>query len=511
MRTSSLAFLWFGYIAIATLSLEASNPVDELEIPTWSTVDFYDAIERDDAIQVQAYLSDKTRATREFLSYYLLDFALELDRDEIAQLMVEAGAGVNTLSAVQHENVQILKELLERGVEPRGASLAAEQGNIQMLELLLKHGAKDLNTEGAARSGQLKALTRLLDHGAEPDGVGFAILFGHKDSAKLLLESGANTNELTMYSLHDYDFEFDLPSRYYREYLSPLHYAVLSQSLELVELLLEKGADPNIALDSVTLQHNHSRLRIWPTILQTATDHEYGDARIVQLLKESGASSAITAAEENVHLERKLYYAADQLNYKLVVQFLEQGAQPTGFGEFYYGFSEQQYDPKIVTAFLKAGADPNVYSANHGAMYTPAALTLHNGDADNFQRLVKAGIETTDMLLYRYLVLAASNGFNEVIDLLWNLGCPRSTLELLPAVNRGHVHTVKFLVAKGIRPEFLRHAVEREHNEIVKMLLEAGADPNEPDDHDERSILEIAMESENEEMTNLLKKAGAEE
>lgn len=57
----------------------------------------------------------------------------------------------------------------------------------------------------------------------------------------------------------------------------------------------------------------------------------------------------------------------------------------------------------------------------------------------------------------------------------------------------------------------LRSAVEYEHEEIVRMLLEAGADPNQADDYDERSLLEIADESENKSIVSMLKKAGAHE
>ena len=99
---------------------------------------------------------------------------------------------------------------------------------------------------------------------------------------------------------------------------------------------------------------------------------------------------------------------------------------------------------------------------------------------------------------------------NEAIEILWNLGASRNLWEILSAVRNSHVHTVEFLLAKGIRPKFLRDAVENEHVEIAKMLLEAGADPNEPDDHDDRAILEVALELENEAITSLLKQAGAE-
>ena len=510
-RSNILRAVWLGCIAITILTVSACNTTSKLEMPTWTTVDFYDAIERNDAKQVREYLSDKKRATKEFLSYYLLDFALELEKDEIAQLMVEAGAGVNTLSVVQHENEQLLDEMLKRDVEPRGASLAAEQGNIHMLKALLTYGEDDLCTKGAARTGQIEAIEILLQHGAEPEGLGIAILHGHEDVAKLLLDAGANPNLLTRYNLASRDLDFDIPRGYNIEYLSPLHYAVLAQSLELVELLLENDADPNIAPTAVTLKENPTRTTAWPTVLQAATDLlDGGDARIANLLIENGATTTISVDDEDIQLEKELYSAANRRNYEAVIRLLEAGAEPTGFGDFYYGHSQKRYKPKIITAFFKAGADPNVYRSN-GYIYTPTALTLQNGDIDNFRRFAKSGFTLEESLLSWYMKIACVEGMNEAIEILWNLGVSRGLWEILSPVSYGHVHTVEFLLAKGIRPKFLRHAVEQEHVEIAKMLLEAGADPNEPDDHDDRSILEIALELENEAITELLKQAGAQE
>ena len=135
---------WIGCIGIANLSIQASNKEEALAIPPWTNEDFYKAIDTDDPKQVQEYLTDSKRATKNFLSYDLLDYALELKRTRIAQLLVEAGAGVHTLSAVLYENVPILEEMLKRGVVPRGASLAAERGNVHMVKMLLSYERKSL-------------------------------------------------------------------------------------------------------------------------------------------------------------------------------------------------------------------------------------------------------------------------------------------------------------------------------------------------------------------------------
>ncbi|MYD46563.1 MAG: hypothetical protein F4W92_09435 [Gammaproteobacteria bacterium] len=508
MRPSSPAVLWSGYIAIATLSVEANNLVEELEIPSWTTVDFYDAIDRDDVKSVQDFLSDTERATKEFLSYYLLDYALEHGRDQIAQLMVEAGAGVDTLSAVQYEHVQILEELLNRDVEPRGASLAAELGSMQMLELLLEHGAKDLSTEGAAKSGQSDAIKLLLEHGADPEGLGLAILHGHEDVAQILLESGADPDEVTRHHLGRYDLDFEIPRGYYFEYLSPLHYAVLLQSREIVELLLDNGANPNVVPNAITLRENRSDRSPWPTVLQTMTKIQNADRDIALLLEEYGATLNVSDDNEDHRLEEFLYEAANTRDHKKIVELLEEGAQPTGFGEFYYAFSGS-YDPKIIKAFFDAGANPDIYDGHYP--YTPTAMTLMNRDLANFRRFLEAGTTIDDLLIGWYMKVACVEGMNEAIELLWTFGNTRDVWEIVSPVSYGHIHTVEFLLAKGIKPVYLRHAVEQEHVEIVKMLLEAGADPDEQDNHDERSILEIALELGNEDIAQLLKAARATE
>lgn len=510
IRLTIVFLVWFGYGAVSSLSLSADTVLDEFEIPPWTTEDFYDAIDRDDVKRVEEYLSDKERATKEFLSYYLLDYVLELENDHIAHLMVEAGAGVNTLFAVQHDNLQILEEMLKQGVEPRGASLAAERGDLHMLNLLLSHGEDEFSTNGAARNGQLEALKLLLDHGAEPDGLELAVLNGHEEVAKLLLESGADPNHLTKYPLDWREHPF-LKGKA-REYLSPLHYAVLRQSVELVDVLLRNGADPNVKPATfVLLQTRRFNKEPWPTVLRLANDLQTDDSTIAQLLNKFGATETLIAEDdEDIQLAKALYGAAKSANKAKVVKLLEEGAQPPAFGQFYYTFSAKKWKPKIIQSFIEAGADPNSYWGSHP--YTPVAMALRHGDVDNFKRLMQAGASTEPFLLkFVYMKIACIRGLNEAIEYLWNLGVAPGSWELLGPVGYGHVHTVEFLLAKGIEPNFLRHAVERERVPIVKMLLEAGADPNQADKHDERSILELAYESESAEIIWMLETAGAVE
>ncbi len=478
----------------------------KLEIPQWTTEDFYRAIEENDVIRIREILSDPSRATREYLSHYLLDYALELERDNLARLMVDAGAGINTWSAVRHNNLSIVEELLKRGAEPKGASLAAERGNSQMVKLLLEYGETEINTEGVARNGQLETLKLLLDAGESPNGLEAAVLHGHEDVVKLLLDAGADPSELTRM------YDGELLGKYNWTYLTPLHCAVISKSLKLVQTLLDHGADPNVAPSLGLFAYSeHEVRRNWNSVLSIATDSEFGDEEIAELLRVNGAESVSAQNIEDRGLQRSLYDAADTWNYEEVVHLLESGAKPLGFGSFYYDYSER-YDPRIIQAFVEAGADPNVY-IGYDYSYNPTALTLMNGDEQNFKRLVEAGASLGPSSWY--MKIACVNALTDAIEYIWMLVSPvlgiayTTDAEMFIAANYGHVEMVEFLLSKGARPTTLRRAVEEQHPEIVKMLLEAGADPNEPDEYDERSTLKLATETKNEEIIGMLKEAGA--
>lgn len=489
------------FINVSSLSEELKQ---KLELPPWTTEDFYQAIEENDDVQIREFLSDTSRATKEFLSYYLLDFALEMDRDYIALLMVKAGAGLNTWSAVQHDNLFIVDELLKRGAEPKGASLAAERGNAYMVKLLLDYGETEISTEGAARMGQLETLYQLLVAGAYPEGLGAAVLNGHEDVVKLLLESGANPNELIRMS------DPKLLGRYNWTYLTPLHCAVINESLELVQTLLDHGANPNItpnrgffAFDDQETERN------WNSVLSIAMGLGLGGKEIVELLKANGAQNVWPTEVKDMGLQRSLYDAAHKWNYDRVIELLNAGAKPEGFSSFYNNYPDS-YDPRIMQAFLEAGADPNVYT-RQDYFYNPTALTLMRGDAKNFKRFVIAGASLGPVNWY--MKIACVQALTDAIELIWMLVSPYPGIgymgELIIGTNYGHVHMVEFLLARGARPTTLRTAVENERVEIVKMLLEAGADPNLSDKHDERSYLKLAIETKNEEIIGMLEEAGA--
>ena len=143
-----------------------------------------------------------------------------------------------------------------RGLVDARPELAGERNAAGLSPLLqaLYNGKRDLvdvlldanpplDVFDAAAVGRVRGLEELLAGDAElarawsPDGftaLHYAAFFGEAESARLLLESGA---------------EVGVVARNENIHVTPLHSAAAGAHAEIVRLLLEHGADPNAAQD----------------------------------------------------------------------------------------------------------------------------------------------------------------------------------------------------------------------------------------------------------------------
>src|SRR5262245_286823 len=158
--------------------------------------------------------------------------------------------------------------------------LAAEAGHLDCVDLLLRLGV-DVNRRdrfdnatalhGTASTGQLDAVKHLLAAGADIDGagdehgigvIGWATCFHHVQTevAEFLLARGAKPNIFAAVALGREDLvrrlvaeDPSLPRQAkmsrFEEHRTPLHFAVLKKSPEMVRLLLELGADARVIDD----------------------------------------------------------------------------------------------------------------------------------------------------------------------------------------------------------------------------------------------------------------------
>ncbi len=266
----------------------------------------------------------------------------------IAQALLAAGANPNQtasrgqtplMTAARAGNVAAVKALLDKGakVDAREEILgeqalmwAAAENHAEVVTLLLSRGAAvnarsnplkfprdSFGLEGvqtalpkgdwpalmyAARDGAPDAARALARGGADlnaPDSEGTtalvrAIINSHYDTAAVLLEEGANPNiadgsgMAALYAAVDMSSLGEIYGR------PPRPVTDKRSVLDLIELLIAKGADVNAKLKRATLMRNHTpgegTLGEGTTALMRAAKH--GDHRVAQVLIAHGADVA---------------------------------------------------------------------------------------------------------------------------------------------------------------------------------------------------------------------------
>ena len=155
-------------------------------------------------------------------------------------------------------------------------------------------GADELNA--AARKGDVAAVKALLDKGISPDAkwrYGMTALFpacdrGHMEVVKLLIERGANVN---------------ISDRFYNG--TPMGQAINKEHIDIVQLLLEKGAPNSARVLNLGIEKGHLGLiraslakgGFQPPALTGAWLRAIraGNAEAVELLKSAGATPPFEA------------------------------------------------------------------------------------------------------------------------------------------------------------------------------------------------------------------------
>ncbi|CAG8955662.1 hypothetical protein HYFRA_00010926 [Hymenoscyphus fraxineus] len=283
--------------------------------------------------------------------------------------------------------------------------------------------------------------------------------------------------------------------------LSPLHGAVLSGKMEIVEYLLTKGA----IVDTPNLSHG--------TALYLAVEKDY--AQIAKQLMKNGANPNSIGGDDVLPLNA----AAHNGNLELIQLLVHQGSYIDCDIEYSWGnalgVASYHGHPKVVKYLLSLGAainktDARGFSPLKSSVSTGARgndeivrlllqydsdpeshnLALESAVENNLLQCVKVIIERCPLVSHRNpFETAAKNGLTGILKILTGDGIPPEVKDkaLYEATDKEHFSTVELLLNMGASPnaegtEFgnaLQAAAYDGNEDILRLLLDRGANPNQ--------------------------------
>jgi ankyrin repeat protein len=443
------------------------------------------AAKDDDKSALRALLENKSDVNAtEADGSTALHWASYRDDVDSADLLIRAGANVNAANdlgvtalwtASQNGSSAMVRRLLEAGANPNVPLLsgetpvmvAARSGYPDVVEQLLVKGA-EVNAHGArAQTALMWAVAQkhpevvkvLLEHHADiqarsevwnevmavpphgylpynkaiPHGGETALMFaarvGDLDSAKLLLVAGANVNDADAWGV------------------SAVTLAAHSGFTDLVEFLLNKGADPNAAPNGFTALHEAIKRR---------------DEKMVAALLDHGADA-------NAHL-RTWTPARRSSN--------DWNFEPPLVGATPLWLAARFLEPNVMRLLVKHGADPLFlhrveYVAEEGyggkaRSEATTALMAAVGMGGRAAAWVNPARSEREALTLETAKLAVEMG----VDVNAVNADGRTALDAVKSL--GYASVVEFLVAKGAKPGVPKSPVP------VEKSRRSEAPPEEP-------------------------------
>jgi len=338
-----------------------------------------------------------------------------------------------------------------------------EQNNIDIIRSLIKAGItpKDRSISDAINKRKTVIIPDLIRAGAPLAGWelrGAISNDSDKETIKALLDAGLEVD----YNDHGHD--------------TALLYAIYRTRADIIDLLLNAGADPNFGTDD-----NYAHINQTPLMLAVSRDEERPMLPIVKKLIDTGAD--INAYNEKDHL-------------------------------YVIGYAKK---PKMVRYLLNLGAKGALISAGFWKIATPEDVKkqIQKGEDVNAY-----GYDNKTPLNYAYMF---SPQKEEMVELLRKHGAKGPHLPWDSKMELNPKKVVKQL-NDGANPNMggiLMKAIKNNDLETTRLLLEGGADPNiyEPikincsssRDYSVlfHSPLALAIENNNPEMLKLLLKHGA--
>ncbi|PSN57941.1 hypothetical protein C0J52_00199 [Blattella germanica] len=256
-----------------------------------------------------------------------------------------------------------------------------------------------------------------------------------------------------------------------------LHYAVDRKRPDMIQALIENGADPNI-------RHRGTN----NTPVHCATLHGYSHC-LRTLVQLEAATTVFNGTEAAIHM------AAESGNAEIVKCLLDLGASPNlcslkDWPPIFYGLEH----PDVLEVLVRRGANVN-YAVKCELGFTALFEAISNGYPFSVQKLLQVGADWCIFCSgHKFLTAvhwAADCGHVGVMDVLFRAGADLSAAVQDPgedqpihiAASSNHVEMLSYLVRKGISVETtdgfgftpLLLAVLDSSLDAIRFLVQAGA------------------------------------
>jgi ankyrin repeat protein len=380
---------------------------------------------------------------------------------------------------------------------------AVRENQVEAAALLLEHGADPLSLAvndsllDVARDRGYPEMQRLLEttyatvHGASPQGAAVAAAIRERDmpTVRRLLDSSPEL-------LHAGDMGSN----------QPIHWAVMTRQIDIIDELLARGADINAqrfdGARPIHLTNGDYRYRGWRDVPQ---DTKAAPGEVLAHLRARGAYVDICTAAHTGDLERVR---------ELLDEDPSRANRVSDYVTYYLGSGAPLKNAaakghlEIVKLLLERGADPNLpeehiapqghalYSAVYNGHYETAKLLLEHGAYPN--PAVESSADALSIAMMnsdqRMVTLLCSHGAARSVDLLAHSGDVQTAAAVFAAnpaladhpgalsnaAGNGHEAFVRLMLR--YQPDLAKRiAVAAKTRELTELLFEHGMNASQPD------------------------------